>query len=926
MIGALTDGSSRRGRLVARAVMLALVALLSAGRSPAAVTQAGQPGATLTLSGVVRDAANRQPIGAAAVMVNGSQSTTDASGHYSVTVSAGATFRATAVASGYLTTTLLLSTGGPLLSGARTLDFSGHNGLTRLATVPVTITGVVWEALTNKPILGAAVSAGSAQTLTDSSGHYRLVLPQAPYYRMRATALGYAWSPPLTVRLSQHAASGDVIAQDFSGTIGLHPALPASGDRTLGGFQQMVPLSTRTISFAGTARQALDDHYAVTYPDGTAAALPLTITGTSFSGRFDLDKGPGVYHLEINSQIGFPVFTLPLYHGTPYQPPPPLSPARPDPADVTLESLEQSALDLINGVRRQYHLAALVMTPGLRGTAHQHSADVAEHHFYFQHPHIGSDGSTPAQRLIAAHAAFAQAHEDVTLGGSLTSAVESLLISPAHRAHVLAAAFTAAGVGIARDSDGNLVMTVEYVHPAGQGKGAGHAVRSASPTASPTGRGSEPTRTATPGPNPRGRPTSTVRPRPRPWGRASSPATIAALTITGLGPHAPRLVMIEASLRLARPLRQVMRLFVPRGAFSEDMTSGMAVPPLRAPAMPLMALTSHDNAGLGFAFDVSAVRDRTGQVARRFNPAHPLLIQMTYDPLDLGDIDVSTLRIAYFDPVNSSWWDLPTTVDRVQNVLTATTTHFTLFQVRATARTRAQLQRVQARLAALAAAGVPQVTILRPTQSSLDGVPLLISVPSGRQRPPLNVQITGAPGARVEILFIMSTVTVRRRLVLDARGYTVTGFAPTPPLTVTQAVRVIVTVRSGAVSRTVVQTVILGPGLATLGLPTPVLRVRLLASHARAGVAGPILVVSAPARASVRVQLTSLGKALTGVGPIMGTTDSQGALTLRLPSAPLGVVPLGTANKPGALLVQAVVTVSLRGWAAHATLTYRLSR
>lgn len=44
MIGALTDGSSRRGRLVARAVMLALVALLSASRSPAAVTQAGQPG------------------------------------------------------------------------------------------------------------------------------------------------------------------------------------------------------------------------------------------------------------------------------------------------------------------------------------------------------------------------------------------------------------------------------------------------------------------------------------------------------------------------------------------------------------------------------------------------------------------------------------------------------------------------------------------------------------------------------------------------------------------------------------------------------------------------------------------------------------------------------------------------------------------
>src|SRR5205807_3653862 len=118
-----------------------------------------------------------------------------------------------------------------------------------------------------------------------------------------------------------------------------------------------------------------------------------------------------------------------------------------------------------------------------------------------------------------------------------------------------------------------------------------------------------------------------------------------------------------------------------------------------------------------------------GVPVHKFDPAHPLVIQITYDPAELGDLDPATLKIGYFDVTNRRWLLLPATVDTVNHTVTALTTHFTLFQIRATARTRAQVKSAQARLAALAAAGAPRVRALPAVQPVVGGVPFVVILP-----------------------------------------------------------------------------------------------------------------------------------------------------------------------------------------------------
>ena len=71
--------------------------------------------------------------------------------------------------------------------------------------------------------------------------------------------------------------------------------------------------------------------------------------------------------------------------------------------------------------------------------------------------------------------------------------------------------------------------------------------------------------------------------------------------------------------------------------------------------------------------------------------------------------------------------------------------HFTLFQVRATARTQAQLNQARARLAARGAAGPPQVSVLAGTDAAVvDAVPVLVTLPSGQIHLPV-VVLVGQP-------------------------------------------------------------------------------------------------------------------------------------------------------------------------------------
>jgi hypothetical protein len=352
------------------------------------------------------------------------------------------------------------------------------------------------------------------------------------------------------------------------------------------------------------------------------------------------------------------------------------------------------------------------------------------------------------------------------------------------------------------------------------------------------------------------------------------------------------------------------------------------VPPLQGAAVLTGTAGQPNNVGIGPVYDLFATNNRRGAPVHQFDPHHPLLLQMIYDPAQLDGLDPATLTVAYFDTGSKTWRSLPTTIDTYNHILTATTTHFTLFQVRGTARTQAQLKGAQARQAALAASGPPRVNVVPVVPIVLGGVPLIITVPSGRQRPPLAVQITGAPYAQVEVTFASGGTSIVQALPLDAHGYATTAFVPGEPLTKPQAVRVSVTVTSGAARKTAVQTVILLPNQVAGRTPpgAPALRATLSASRVRAGAQSPLLAVRTAPGAAVRALLMLAGQPSVSAGAVTGKANQHGTLSLRLPSIPRGLVVSRTKGKAKTVTVQIVVTASLRGASTRQALPLTVSR
>jgi len=163
----------------------------SSGSSPTIVAGANTQNLMLTantLAGVVTNTLNGQPIVGATVLVVDSASvtntlTTDVSGHYGVTNIAAGIATITASQSGYVTA----SVSPTIVAGANTQDL----GLT-----PNTLTGLVTDAVTTLPIVGASVAVTDSSNAvhavtTDATGHYSVtVLPTGPA-SVTASQIGY---------------------------------------------------------------------------------------------------------------------------------------------------------------------------------------------------------------------------------------------------------------------------------------------------------------------------------------------------------------------------------------------------------------------------------------------------------------------------------------------------------------------------------------------------------------------------------------------------------------------------------------------------------------------------------------------------------------------------------------------------------------
>lgn len=169
---------------------------------------------TRTLSGTVSDEHSKQPVSGATVRIQRAgevarETKADDSGHYSIGIANG-TLTVTVQARGFISTT------GP---------FQATDALVKefpldVVLRPYTVSGLVTDSTTQKPILNAALNAGDASTQTAADGRFTLE-PVEPGGTLKAEAIGYysheaLWSgdgtlefvlSPRTVSIAVNSAS-----------------------------------------------------------------------------------------------------------------------------------------------------------------------------------------------------------------------------------------------------------------------------------------------------------------------------------------------------------------------------------------------------------------------------------------------------------------------------------------------------------------------------------------------------------------------------------------------------------------------------------------------------------------------------------------------------------------------------------------------
>ena len=129
-----------------------------------------------------------------------------------------------------------------------------------------------------------------------------------------------------------------------------------------------------------------------------------------------------------------------------------------------LGPLEAELAQTVSAWRQDRNLVALVRVPALDAVARNHSADMARRGFF---SHDTPEGANPVDRIHAGGVShFSLAGENVGMTSRSNPNAEIFqgwLASPDHHDNLVAPAFNATGVGIARRADGTLFYTQVYV-------------------------------------------------------------------------------------------------------------------------------------------------------------------------------------------------------------------------------------------------------------------------------------------------------------------------------------------------------------------------------------------------------------------------------------------------------------------------------
>ncbi|HWQ14585.1 MAG TPA: CAP domain-containing protein [Roseiflexaceae bacterium] len=116
-----------------------------------------------------------------------------------------------------------------------------------------------------------------------------------------------------------------------------------------------------------------------------------------------------------------------------------------------LTPAEQRVVDLTNNMRAAAGCLPLEVSPQLTAIARAHSQDMAAHGFL---DHVGSDGSSPFERMERVGYTFSRAAENIAAGyATAESVMAGWEQSAGHRTNILNCALTEVGVGYAFDAE-----------------------------------------------------------------------------------------------------------------------------------------------------------------------------------------------------------------------------------------------------------------------------------------------------------------------------------------------------------------------------------------------------------------------------------------------------------------------------------------
>ncbi|MBU3179902.1 CAP domain-containing protein [Clostridium psychrophilum] len=131
------------------------------------------------------------------------------------------------------------------------------------------------------------------------------------------------------------------------------------------------------------------------------------------------------------------------------------------PATTANNKLEKEVVTLVNKERAKQGLAPLKDNSQLSGVARTKSSDMAKNN-YFSHtsPTYGSPFDMMKQFGIT----YTAAGENIAMGQQTAASVmTSWMNSPGHKANILSKDFTEIGVGVAKNSDGTIYWTQQFI-------------------------------------------------------------------------------------------------------------------------------------------------------------------------------------------------------------------------------------------------------------------------------------------------------------------------------------------------------------------------------------------------------------------------------------------------------------------------------